>query len=214
MNEQKKFVPALGFDFLTAWYDATIRLTMPEGKFRGLLMDELDPQAGEKILEFGFGTAQNLLLAKSECLGAELRGLDIDPKIKALAAHKLAKNGFDIPLDLYDGGRFPYPEAQFDKVYSCLSFPSIGFGNETGLPAGNTPRVETTRKIGHRRLGQSRRAADAACLWAGSVARRFQNDERQRARANARFHPRGGFSKRIGRTFHQHRNRYVFLFFI
>lgn len=25
-------------------------------------------------------------------------------------------------MDLYDGGIFPYPDAQFDKVYSCLVF--------------------------------------------------------------------------------------------
>lgn len=120
--EKEKFIPALGYDFLTAFYDLTIKLTMPEKKFRALLVEEVNPQKGEKILEFGFGTGQNLLLVKKKTLDIELRGLDIDPKVKEIAAYKLTKNALDIPLDLYDGGEFPYQENQFDKVYSCLVF--------------------------------------------------------------------------------------------
>ena len=66
MKEQKEFIPALGYDFLTAYYDLAIKLTMPEKRFRSLLVEELNPQSGEKILEFGFGTGQNLLLVKQK----------------------------------------------------------------------------------------------------------------------------------------------------
>jgi ubiquinone/menaquinone biosynthesis C-methylase UbiE len=118
----EKFIPALGYDFLTAYYDLTIKLTMPEKKFRRLLVEEINPQAGEKILEFGFGTGQNLLLMKKQNIDIQLIGLDIDPKVKEIAAYKLAKNNLDIPLDLYNGGAFPYTDNQFDKVYSCLVF--------------------------------------------------------------------------------------------
>lgn len=54
----EKFIPALGYDFLTTFYDLTIKLTMPEKKFRGLLVEAVNPQKGENILEFGFGTGQ------------------------------------------------------------------------------------------------------------------------------------------------------------
>lgn len=122
MKNEKDFIPALGYDFLTAYYDLTIKLTMPEKKFRGLLVDAVNPQAGEKILEFGFGTGQNLLLIKKQNVDIQLIGLDIDPKVKEIAAYKLAKNSLDIPLNLYDGGVFPFEDNQFDKVYSCLVF--------------------------------------------------------------------------------------------
>lgn len=118
----EKFIPALGYDFLTAYYDLTIKLTMPEKKFRRLLVEEINPQDGEKILEFGFGTGRNLLLMKKQNIDIQLIGLDIDPKVKEIAAYKLAKNNLDIPLDLYNGGAFPYADNHFDKVYSCLVF--------------------------------------------------------------------------------------------
>lgn len=118
----EKFIPALGYDFLTAYYDLTIKLTMPEKKFRGVLVKEVNPQNGEKILEFGFGTGSNLLLVKKQNPNIDLVGLDIDPKVKEIAAYKLAKNSLDIPLNLYDGGVFPFADNQFDKVYSCLVF--------------------------------------------------------------------------------------------
>ena len=59
--ENKKYIPALGYDFLTAYYDLAIKITMPEKKFRRLLVEEINPQANEQILEFGFGTGQNLI---------------------------------------------------------------------------------------------------------------------------------------------------------
>lgn len=120
--ENKKFIPALGYDFLTDWYDWTIKLTMPERKFRSRLVAQIDPKPEEKILEFGFGTGANLLLVKEKCPDADLRGLDIDQKVRAIALRKLAKRGFALPLDLYDDGAFPYADGQFDKVYSCLVF--------------------------------------------------------------------------------------------
>lgn len=122
MSSGKEFIPALGYDFLTKWYDLTIKLTMPERKFRCLLVEQIGPQPSEKILEFGFGTGANFLLVKEKCPHAYLRGLDIDPKVRLLADYKLKKRGFDLPLDLYDGGVFPYAYGQFDKVYSCLVF--------------------------------------------------------------------------------------------
>lgn len=122
MDSQKKYTPALGYDFLTAYYDMAIKITMPEKKFRALLIDELNPQDNETILEFGFGTGQNLILANNKNPKTIFTGVDIDPKVKAIAEHKLAKNNIDIPLRLYDGKMFPFADNSFDKVYSCLVF--------------------------------------------------------------------------------------------
>jgi ubiquinone/menaquinone biosynthesis C-methylase UbiE len=120
--QDKPFIPALGYNFLTNYYDLTIRLTMPEQRFRETLIKEIEPQTNEKILEFGFGTGQNLIRVKTQNPSIQLSGLDIDPNVKAITEHKLTNQQLEVTLDLYDGGKFPYPDAQFDKVYSCLVF--------------------------------------------------------------------------------------------
>lgn len=58
-----------------------IKITMPEKKFRKLLVQEINPKVNERILEFGFGTGQNLLLVHQSNPNSELEGLDIDPKV-------------------------------------------------------------------------------------------------------------------------------------
>lgn len=122
MNTTNKYTPALGYDWLSGLYDLTIKLTMPERKIRQKLIRLLEPAAGERILEFGFGTGSNLMMTNQQNPAAHYTGLEIDPKIKAIAQKRFEKNSISIPLDIYDGGKFPYDDHSFDKVYSCLVF--------------------------------------------------------------------------------------------
>ena len=122
MEKTKKFIPALGYDWLTGFYDLAIKFTMPEKRFRAKLIDELDPKDDEVILEFGFGTGQNIILAQQRNNSAKLTGVDIDPKVKSIAENKIKNLDFEIPLDLYDGKTFPYADNSFDKVFSSLVF--------------------------------------------------------------------------------------------
>lgn len=118
----KEFIPALGYNWLSRFYDLAIRITMPEKKFRNKLIGYVNPRGSDKILEFGFGTAQNLILLRKTSLGTKIVGVDIDPKIKYIAEKKLMKHNMKIELDLYDGHRLPYPDGSFNKIFSSLVF--------------------------------------------------------------------------------------------
>lgn len=118
----KNFIPALGYDWLTKFYDLAIWVTMPEKKFRNKLIDYLNPQDGEQILEFGFGTGENLIIANERNRNANYTGLDIDPKVKYIAEKKFTKNDVAIKLDLYEGDLFPYADNTYDRVFSSLVF--------------------------------------------------------------------------------------------
>ncbi|MCL9809839.1 class I SAM-dependent methyltransferase [Flavobacterium luminosum] len=118
----KKFIPALGYDFLSDYYDLAIKITMPEKKFRNKLVDFINPKDNEKILEFGFGTAQNIIILKQRFPYSNVQGVDIDPKIKSIAEYKLNKAEIETPLFLYDGNKLPFEDNSFDKVYSSLVF--------------------------------------------------------------------------------------------
>lgn len=124
MTDKKDFIPALGYDRLTALYDRVINWTMPEKVFRTELIKQLSPQKDERIMEFGFGTAQNLMYGLQTESKAIYTGLDIDPKVKSIAEEKLKRAGFleKVKLELYDGFDFPFADNDFDKVFSCLVF--------------------------------------------------------------------------------------------
>lgn len=122
MKNKKKYTPALGYNWLTVFYDLSVRIAMPERIFRNKLIQELNPLKGEKILEFGFGTGENLIIAKQNHPTIDITGLDIDPKIKKIAEQKINLKGLEIPLILYNGKAFPFAEGAFDKVYSSLVF--------------------------------------------------------------------------------------------
>ncbi|WP_291136930.1 class I SAM-dependent methyltransferase [Flavobacterium sp. UBA7663] len=119
---ETKFIPALGYDFLSDYYDLAIKVTMPEKKFRNRLIDFVDPKENEKIVEFGFGTAQNIIILKQRFPNCNVLGVDIDPKIKSIAEYKLNKAGIEAPLFLYDGNKLPFEDNSIDKVYSSLVF--------------------------------------------------------------------------------------------
>lgn len=118
----KQYIPALGYNWLTPFYDIAIKLTMPEKKFRQELINYLSPEKGQQILEFGFGTGQNLILAMQKQPDSSYIGLDIDPKVKYIAEKKFKEIDVAIKLDLYDGTIFPYADNTFDKIFSSLVF--------------------------------------------------------------------------------------------
>ncbi|MDX2001387.1 MAG: class I SAM-dependent methyltransferase [Chitinophagales bacterium] len=119
---KKKFIPALGYKFLSNYYDLAIKTVMPENKVRTRLVDLLNPNSYENILEFGFGTAQNLILLKQRNSQVPVMGVDIDASIKAIAEEKLKRYNLQVPLHLYDGTCLPFNDNFFDKVFSSLVF--------------------------------------------------------------------------------------------
>jgi ubiquinone/menaquinone biosynthesis C-methylase UbiE len=122
MTIEKEFIPALGFQWLSGIYDLIFRIFLPEKKLRGRLAEELNPKDGDEILEFGYGTGQNLVVVYARNKNIRLSGIDIDPAIRQIAAHRIKRKNIPVALELYDGKTFPFPDNSFDKIYSCLVF--------------------------------------------------------------------------------------------
>ena len=120
--KSKTYIAALGYNWLTNFYDLAISITMPEKRFRTKLIDLVNPLEGEKILEFGFGTGENLILGVNRNSNVQFKGLDIDPKVKRIAEKKFKANSIDVRLDIYNGGKFPYQNNAFDKVFRYTGY--------------------------------------------------------------------------------------------
>lgn len=121
MNEVK-FIPALRFNFLTSIYDFVFKITMPEKKFRNDLVDRFKNSENTNAMEFGVGTASNAILAKQKYPAMQVTGVDVDPKILAMAQKKIDETKTSVSLVAYDGQRLPFTDNHFDVVFSSLVF--------------------------------------------------------------------------------------------
>jgi ubiquinone/menaquinone biosynthesis C-methylase UbiE len=121
-NETTKqpYIPALGFDWLTRFYDPVLRVTLREEKFKRLLVTQACLQPGQGVLDLGCGTATLTIMLKRSCPGAKIIGLDGDPKVLAIARQKIAAAGGDV--ELHEGMAFapPFAPGSFDRVVSSL----------------------------------------------------------------------------------------------
>ena len=120
--KEDNYIPALRFQWLTGIFDLVIRFTMPERAFRTALIAQASITSGERILDFGCGTAALSMLAKETHPEAEVTGVDVDDKVLRIAGSKVA--GFEQQIELveYDGTSLPFEDNSFDKVISSLVF--------------------------------------------------------------------------------------------
>jgi ubiquinone/menaquinone biosynthesis C-methylase UbiE len=84
----------------------------------------LDPKPGERVLEVGFGTGNEVLdLASRVAPGGRVCGIDISPGMLAVAQDKIAGQTTAVPVELQvgDARQLPYPADSFDAVYSSFT---------------------------------------------------------------------------------------------
>ena len=75
------YIPALSHNWLTPFYDALIRWTMPETRFKRQLVTEARIKSDDRILDLGCGTATLSVLMKTIHPNARVFGADGDAKI-------------------------------------------------------------------------------------------------------------------------------------
>lgn len=121
-RNRNKYIPALGYDWLTSLYDPLIRWTMRESVFKRRLVEQAGIEKGHRVLDLGCGTATLTILIKKTQPGAEVVGIDGDRKILEIARSKVKSSGMDISL--YEGMAFDLPcrDDYFDRVFSSLMF--------------------------------------------------------------------------------------------
>jgi ubiquinone/menaquinone biosynthesis C-methylase UbiE len=126
----KEYIPALSYDLLTPLYDLVIRLTMPESRFKGRLIEQADIRESSRVLDLGCGTGTLTILIKKTHPDAKVVGLDGDPKILNIARTKAAKAGMELTFNKAMACELPYPDATFDRVVSSLVFHHLTRGDK------------------------------------------------------------------------------------
>jgi ubiquinone/menaquinone biosynthesis C-methylase UbiE len=117
-----RYVPALGFRFLTPLYDAVVRLTTRERTFKQALLDQAGLAPGQQVLDLACGTGTLTVWAGQRVPGLRLAGLDGDADVLARARDKARGAGLDIAFDEGFSTSLPYADGRFDRVLSSLFF--------------------------------------------------------------------------------------------
>lgn len=114
------FVPALGYHWLTRFYDPLLALSLRERPLKQQLVDQAAPRPGQSVLDFGCGTGTLAILLKRACPEARVVGLDADAAVLALARRKIEAAGLAIELRQGFLDADTFPPASFDRVLSTL----------------------------------------------------------------------------------------------
>ncbi|MGH8528476.1 MAG: class I SAM-dependent methyltransferase [Nevskiales bacterium] len=117
-----RYIPALGYSWLTGLYDPIVRLTTRETRFKAALLQEAGLRAGERVLDLGCGTGTLAVQAKMLVPEIEMVGVDGDPAILMRARAKAQLAGVNIDFDQAFSQELPYPNDGFDCVLSSLFF--------------------------------------------------------------------------------------------
>lgn len=115
-----KYIPAFDFHLLSNLFDSFISRAIPEIRIKSDLISSMNIADNDSILDFGCGTGTLLILGKQKHPNAFFEGIDIDPKIIAIAKSKIEDQKLDISLIEYDGGTLPQNDSTFTKVMTSL----------------------------------------------------------------------------------------------
>ena len=117
---EPRYVPAAGIDALTGVYDVGVKLTMREGRWRRLIVDEIATVYPRVVLDVGCGTG-TLTIAAAEVLPeARVVGLDGDRKVLDLARRKAGSERVEWVEGLAD--ELPFADGDVDALVTTLVF--------------------------------------------------------------------------------------------
>lgn len=115
----RTYLPAAGRDWALPLYDPLVKLLGGDAARRALI-EQAELHSGHRILEIGCGTGALLMQIARSHPDTALTGLDPDPKALALASRKAERAGVRLRLDRGFSDALPYPDASFDRVFSCF----------------------------------------------------------------------------------------------
>jgi SAM-dependent methyltransferase len=119
---ESRYVPALGYRWLTPAYDFTVRYLTRERTFKQGLIEQAAVTPGQSVLDLACGTGTLAIWIKQRYPDVDIRGLDGDAQILSIATEKARKAGTDVHFVHGLSVDLPFADRKFDRVVSSLFF--------------------------------------------------------------------------------------------
>ena len=121
-SDDSKYVPALGFRWLTPYYDTVVGVTTRERTFKQALIRQANIEPGQHVLDLACGTGTLSIWIKEAYPQTDVVGVDGDSAVLSLAARKAERAAVSVQFDEAMSYDLPYSDAHFDRVVSSLFF--------------------------------------------------------------------------------------------
>lgn len=121
-TSRERYIPALGYRFLTPIYDPIVSLTCREKTFKGQLLRQADIQKGHRVLDVGCGTGTFAVQMKKTEPEAEITCIDGDRQVLSIARGKSSRHGAEVRFHCCFSTQLPFQGSSFDRVVSSLFF--------------------------------------------------------------------------------------------
>ena len=125
-----KYVPALGFHWLTPYYDVVVGAVTQEKNFKEGLIRQAQFDAGQRVLDLACGTGTLAIRVKQCFLSVNITAVDCDPIILSIAERKANRANVAIQFDQAFSENLPYPDESFDRVVTSLFFHHLTWENK------------------------------------------------------------------------------------
>ncbi len=127
-TNNKQYISALRYRWLTKFYDPIIATTTREKVFKEKLIKQAGIKKGFEIIDIGSGTGTLTLWLKKDEPKAEIIGLDGDPEIIEIAQRK--SRDYDVKFEQALSYKMPYDNNRFDRCTSSLFFHHLTLENK------------------------------------------------------------------------------------
>lgn len=121
-RSEGRFIPALGFHWLTPAYDAVVAATTREHRIKQSLIAQARLEPGQQALDLACGTGTLAVWIKQRHPNADVCAMDGHANILSIARRKAQRAGVAIRFDRGLTCQLPYADAFFDRVFSSLFF--------------------------------------------------------------------------------------------
>jgi ubiquinone/menaquinone biosynthesis C-methylase UbiE len=119
---ERKYIPALGYHWLTPFYDGVAALAGGGDDYLSALIDCAAFARSDRILDVASGTGNLAIAIKRRFPAVQVDALDCDAAMLSRAAYKAGRQKMDVHFVRAYAQHLPYADACFDHVVSSLFF--------------------------------------------------------------------------------------------